>query len=747
MFDHPNFDENSLNETPISEALSERYLAYALSTITSRSLPDARDGLKPVHRRLLYAMRALKLDPASGFKKCARIVGDVMGKFHPHGDQAIYDAMVRLAQDFAVRYPLVEGQGNFGNIDGDNPAAMRYTEARLTQTALFLLESIDQDTVDFRPTYDNEGEEPLILPAAYPNLLANGATGIAVGMATNIPPHNLPELLAACLHLIKHPDCGIDKLLHFIKGPDFPTGGLLVEDDESLLKAYSTGKGSFRLRANYQVERLKGGGYELVIDQIPYQVQKSKLLERLAELALSKENPLLEDIRDESTDQVRIVLIPKSRNVEPELLMEALYRQSELETRFSLNMNVLVEEGRAPALIDLKRCLQEFVDHRRQILLRAIAYRRHHIEKRLHLLKGYLICHLNLDEVIAIIREEDSPKPVLMERFKLDDLQAEAILNMRLRALRKLEEMALKQESKELQEELEELMKTADDPNLQWQEVSDQLKAIQAFYKKQPELSARRTIRVLPQNVTVDFSSEALIEKEPVTIICSQKGWIRSFKSHLNATELDQIKYKEGDRAQFVVPCYTTDKLILFASNGRVFTLAADKLPSGRGMGEPYRLMVEIDADQTLVAMRAVTGKEGERLILASDDGYGFIVNEMDVIAQTRNGRQVMNLSKGAELACVREAIGDHIAVIGNGRKLLIFALAELPQMTKGRGVRLQKYRDGHLSDLKCFTYEDGLSWKIGERERVEKNLIGYVGKRAQTGRMPPPGFPRSNKF
>ncbi|MFK7867152.1 MAG: DNA topoisomerase IV subunit A [Alphaproteobacteria bacterium] len=748
--DPPAFEGNDPNqhqiqETPIALALSERYLAYALSTITSRSLPDGRDGLKPVHRRLLFAMRELKLNPASGYKKCARIVGDVMGKYHPHGDQAIYDAMVRLAQDFAVRYPLVEGQGNFGNVDGDNPAAMRYTEARLTQTALQLLEGIDEDMVDFRQTYDSEGEEPVVLPAAFPNLLANGASGIAVGMATNIPPHNILELLDALLHLIKHPECDIAALLQHIKGPDFPTGGQLIESEAAILNAYKTGKGSFRIRANYQVEKQKNGGYELIIDQIPYQVQKSKLIERLAELALSKENPLLEDVRDESAEDIRIVLVPKSRNVAPELLMEALYRQSELETRFSLNMNMLVEHGKAPKLLNLKQALQEFLNHRQDVLLRRGQHRTDTINRRLHLLQGYIICHLNLDEVIRIIRESDHPKPELIKAFNLDDVQAEAILNMRLRALRKLEELELKREAEALEAERDALTALAESSQLQWKKIAGDLKSLKKYYDGVPELSARRTMLGQAVEGNVEFDESALIEKEPITVICSKKGWIRSFKGHLSADGLGQVKYKDGDGARFVLLCQTTDKLLLFATNGRAYTLSADKLPSGRGTGEPFRLMIELESDHDLMAIRVLA--MDEKLIIASSDGYGFVVEAKNIVAQTRNGKQVLNLSAGAQCAAIAPAEGDSVAIISTGRKLLIFALDELPEMGKGRGVRLQKYRDGQLSDLKSFNHQEGLCWRIGERERREMNLLPFTGKRAQTGRLPPAGFPRSNKF
>lgn len=734
-----------VQETPLSKALSERYLAYALSTITSRSLPDARDGMKPVHRRLLFAMRELKLNPASGFKKCARIVGDVMGKYHPHGDQAIYDAMVRLAQDFAVRYPLVEGQGNFGNIDGDNPAAMRYTEARLTLTALQMMEGIDEDMVDFRPTYDSEGEEPVVLPAAFPNLLANGSSGIAVGMATNIPPHNILELCDALTLLIQKPHCEIEELLTFIKGPDFPTGGQMIETPESILNTYKTGRGSFRVRANYIVEKLANGLYEVIIDQIPYQVQKSKLIERLAELAMGKENPLLEDVRDESAQDIRIVLTPKSRNIPPELLMEALYRQSDLESRFAMNMNMLVEKGASPKLLDLKQALQAFLDHRQDVLCRRIRHRQGTIESRLHILRGYIICHLNIDEVIKIIREEDEPKPALMARFDLDDIQSEAILNMRLRQLRRLEEFALTKESNELTAELHELNALGADEGARWRKISGEIKELKKSYVKLPDLSKRRTILSDPPKVSADFSEDALIEKEPITVICSQKGWIRSHRGHLNQEALAQIKYKDGDEAKLILNCQTTDKVLLFATNGRVYSLNADKLPAGRGTGEPYRLMIELESEYDLIDIRIYQAEQ--KLILASSDGYGFIIEQKNLFAQTRNGKQVMNLSPNAELAKIVDISGDSIAVIGEGRKLLIFALNELPEMNKGRGVRLQKYTTGGLADIKCFTYEEGLSWAIGDRERLEKTLMPWVGKRAQSGRLPPPGFPRSNRF
>ncbi|WP_425404671.1 DNA topoisomerase IV subunit A [Hwanghaeella sp.] len=728
--------------TPLADALSERYLAYALSTITSRSLPDVRDGLKPVHRRLLHAMRELKLNPDSGFKKCARIVGDVMGKYHPHGDQAIYDAMVRLAQEFAVRYPLVDGQGNFGNIDGDNAAAMRYTEARMTEVARLLLDGIDENAVDFRSTYDGEGEEPMVLPAAFPNLLANGSSGIAVGMATSIPPHNVAELCDALQHLIKAPNATFEKLVELVPGPDFPTGGVLCEDRATVMEAYRTGKGSFRIRARWEVEKLKGGLWQVVVTEIPYQVQKAKLIERIADLIQARKIPALADIRDESAEDVRIVLEPKSRNVEPEVLMESLFRSSDLESRFSLNLNVLTEGGKVPQVLDLRGALREFLDHRRDVLLRRSNYRLDQIARRLEILEGYLVCYLNLDEVIRIIREEDEPKKELIKTFNLTDLQAESILNMRLRSLRKLEEMEIRGEHEKLTAEQAELRTLVGDEDLQWKSISGELSKLKKTFAKETELGRRRTdIGDAPTAVVVPL--EAMIEREPVTVVLSAKGWVRGMKGHLG--EDADIKFKEGDGPRFQIQAQTTDKLLIFATNGRFYTLGVDKLPGGRGHGEPLRLQLDLKNDQDIVNIMIFA--PDRRLLVASSDGRGFLVEEKEVVAQTRAGKQILNVSGDAEAAVCTPAEGNMVAVIGENRKLLVFGIEEMPVMTRGRGVILQKYRDGGMSDVKVFSKEEGLTWKSGDRTRTQTELVEWTGKRAGAGRMPPPGFPRSNKF
>ena len=741
-----NADENNIREQDLAEALGERYLAYALSTITSRSLPDARDGLKPVHRRLLVAMRELKLDPKSGFKKCARIVGDVMGKLHPHGDQAIYDALVRLAQDFSSRYPLIDGQGNFGTIDGDNAAAMRYTEARMTFSADYLLQGLDDDSVDFRPTYDNESDEPTVLPAAFPQLLANGASGIAVGLATNIPPHNILELCDALLLLIKKPNCTTLELMEHIQGPDFPTGGILAEDQETIAAAYESGRGSFRLRANYQIDRQKGGGVEIIIDQIPYQVTKSRLVERLADLALGKSNPLLGDVRDESAEDLRLVLVPRARTVDPDMLMASLFRQTELETRYSLNMNMLTDDGRIPRLLGLKAALQQWLDHRHQVLIRRLNHRKAAIEQRLHLLDGYLIAFLDLDQVIRIIRDEDSPKAALMQRFSLSDIQAEAILNLRLRALRRLEEMALKQEKETLTKERQEIDGLLTNEALRWKALAGEVKSLKADYEKHPALSERRTQVVAPDNM-VEFVPDTMIEREPVTIFLSKKDWIRSVRGHLDAEQCAQIKYKDGDEARFCLHAHTTDKLLIVASNGRVYTLGADKLPGGRGMGEPVRLMITLDSQDSIVALNVFDEKK--QLLLASDDGRGFLSDQADLVAQTRNGKQIMSLPATSRLCATAtvEPEDDSIAVIGSNRKLLCFARSEVPVLGRGRGVLLQKYKGDRVSDIKGFQKAQGLSWRSGERTRTETALDPWYGKRGQTGRLPPSGFARTNRF
>ncbi|WP_373085743.1 DNA topoisomerase IV subunit A [Sneathiella sp.] len=741
MTDHSPITPGEIVPTSLKDALSERYLAYAMSTIMSRSLPDVRDGLKPVHRRLLYAMRMLKLDPNSGFKKCARVVGDVIGKYHPHGDQSVYDALVRLAQEFAQRYTLVEGQGNFGNIDGDNAAAMRYTEARLTIVAEMLLRDIDQDTVDFRPTYDGEEHEPVVLPSAFPNLLANGSAGIAVGMATSIPPHNAVEIAGALLHLIKFPNAGIDKLIEFIPGPDFPTGGELVEKPESIREAYLTGRGGFRQRATWEVEDTGRGTYQIVVTEIPYQVQKSKLIERIAELIQNKKLPFLADVRDESAEDIRLVLEPRSKNVEAEMLMQGLFRLTDLENRFSLNMNVL-DATQTPRVMDLREVLLAFLDHRFEVLIRRSKNRLGKIEARLEVLAGYLIVFLNLDEVIRIIREEDHPKQSLIETFTLTDNQAEAILNMRLRSLRRLEEMELRTEHDKLSEEKAGLEALLDSEELRRTAISDEIRELRKTLQKLPELSNRRT-RIGEATELPEMPMEAMIEKEAITIICSEKGWIRALKGHVEKNGAE--KYKDGDKERFWIPAETTDKLVLFATNGRFYTIGCDKLPRGRGHGEPVRLMIDLGNDQDIVEL--FVHKPDRKLLVASSDGRGFVVDEKSVIAQTRNGKQTLNVSGDVEAAFCIDVSGDSVAVIGENRRLNCFALEEVGEMARGRGVTLQRYKDGGLSDIMTFTRADGLSWKSGDRTRTEQDLTGWYTRRGNAGRLPPRGFNKSNKF
>ena len=738
-----------IRDVRLKQALEERYLSYALSTIMSRSLPDVRDGLKPVHRRLLYGMRQLRLDPNSTFKKSARVVGDVMGQFHPHGEQAIYDTLVRLAQDFAARYPLIDGQGNFGNIDGDNAAAMRYTEARLTSVAAALLEGIDEDAVDFRPTYTGEADEPVVLPANFPNLLANGAQGIAVGMATSIPPHNVGEICDALLHLIKTPRASVAKLVELMPGPDFPTGGVLVEPREAIVEAYKSGRGAFRLRARWEVERLKGNGYRIVVTEIPYQVQKSRLEEKIAELMSARKLAMLDDIRDESTEDVRLILEPKSRNVDPQVLMESLFRQTDLEVRVGLNMNVL-DADNTPKVMNLREVLRAFLDHRHEVLCRRTRFRLDKIANRLEVLDGYLVVFLNIDEVIRIIRTEDEPKPVLMKRFKLSDLQAEAILNMRLRALRKLEEEGIRREHETLSAEqavlkglMRDAKKSLEQGGKVWAEIAAQVAEIKKIFGPDSALGQRRTeLGDAPDEVVVPLEAEVV--REPVTVLCSAKGWVRALKGHVEDTS--DAKYKEGDRGRFALPAYTTDKLLIFATNGRFYTIAADKLPGGRGFGEPVRLMVELPNDQEIVALFAY--RSGQKLVVASSDGRGFVVPADEVVAQTKNGKQVLNLAGGAEAAVCKPLEGDTLAVIGENRKMLVLPIEELPEMTRGRGVTLQKYKDGGLADLTTFDKARGLSWIMaGGRTRTETDLRAWMGKRAAAGRLPPKGFPKTGKF
>jgi topoisomerase-4 subunit A len=738
----PPQDGGEIRDVLLGDALSERYLSYALSTIMARSLPDVRDGLKPVHRRLLYAMQQLRLDPDSGYKKCARVVGDVIGKFHPHGDQSVYDALVRLAQDFAVRYPLIDGQGNFGNIDGDNAAAMRYTESRLTKVAEALMDGLGEDAVDFRPTYDGDDKEPAVMPAGFPNLLANGAQGIAVGMATSIPPHNLDELCLAMQHLLVHPDAADAELLQFVKGPDFPTGGICVEPPEGIARAYETGRGSFRLRAKWEIEEQGRGTYVIVVTEIPYQVQKSKLIEKIADLINSRKlSALLADVRDESTDQVRIVLEPRSRTVDANVLMESLFKLSDLETRVSLNLNVL-DRHQIPRVMSLKEALQAFLEHRIEVLLRRSRFRLKNIERRMEILRGYMVVYLNLDEIIAIIRREDEPKPALMAQFDLTENQADAILNMRLRSLRKLEEEGIIKEYNGLEQEQADLTALIDSPARQREAVGGQMDDLREKFGEKTELGRRRT-RFGEAQAEVAVTPDALIEKEPVTVILSRMGWIRAMKGHIdNAAD---VKFKDGDALAFAAHAQTTDKLLLFATNGRFYTVGCDKLPGGRGMGEPVRLMMDLPAEEEVIEM--MVHRPGAKLLVASSDGRGFIAEADGVLAQTKNGKQVLNVSGKVKAKLCVPAVGDSIAVVGENRKLLIFAREELPEMARGKGVVLQKYRDGGLSDAKVFDLENGLSWASGERTRTETDVMEWIGKRAGAGRMVPRGFAANNRF
>lgn len=730
-------------DQPMSGLLSDRYLSYALSTIMARSLPDVRDGLKPVHRRVLFAMYQLKLNPNLPPKKSARVVGDVIGKFHPHGDQSVYDTLVRLAQDFAVRYPLVDGQGNFGNIDGDNAAAMRYTESRLTETAIALLEGIDQDAVDFRYTYDGDTQEPVVLPSNFPNLLANGAAGIAVGMATNIPPHNVAELCEA-MELMLEKDATIEEIVKIVRGPDFPTGGILVESKESILESYRTGRGSFRTRARWVKEELKQGTWQIVVTEIPYQVQKAKLVEQIANLITNKKIPMLDDVRDESAEDIRLVLVPKNRNIEPELLMEALFRVSDLESRFALNMNVL-DNGVVPKVMNIKDVLQAWLNHRQDVLVRVSNNRLEAVKHRLEVLAGYLIVYLNIDEVIRIIRESDEPKPALIKAFGLTEVQAEAILNMRLRSLRKLEEIEIRKEYDGLEKEKDALEKLLKSEAKQWAEIKRQIGITKKLYGLTTTLGARRTtIGKPPAPVDIDLQ-QAMVEKEPITVIMSAKGWVRAMKGHgVNQTEL---KYKEGDREHIVFEAQTTDKLVLFASNGRFYTIAGDKLPAGRGFGEPVRLLVEIPNDADIIDM--MVWQEGQKYLVATRDGRGFIVPSDDILAQTKNGKTVMSVDdNGDARVCIPVAANhDHLAIMGTNRKMLVFKLNQIPEMSKGKGVILQKYKDAEIADAKTFNLKEGLTFLSGTREMSVSNVKEWIGERAQTGKLPPNGFPRSNRF
>ena len=757
--------ENSILAEPLGRAIGERYLTYALSTIMNRALPDARDGLKPVHRRILFAMRELKLNATGGFRKSAKISGDVMGNYHPHGDAAIYDAMARLAQDFNVRYPLVDGQGNFGNIDGDNPAASRYTEARMTTIAEALLDGLNEDAVDFRQNYDGTLSEPIVLPASFPNLLANGSSGIAVGMATNIPPHNISELCDACLHLIKSPDARIETLLKYIPGPDFPTGGTIVESHENIVNAYKTGRGSFRLRARFSVEDLERGQWQVVITEIPFQVQKSKLIEKIAELIQTKKIPILEDIRDESAEDIRVVLEPKSKNVDPNILMETLFKISDLEIRFSMNMNVLID-GLVPKVCDLNEVLKAFLDHRRNILKRRSNFRLKKIDNRLEVLEGLIIAFLNLDRVIDIIRYDDNPKLALMsedwgkqhDRAKderdykrpnisiegeLSDVQTEAILNMRLRSLRRLEEVELVKERDSLMEERANLEDLLADTLQQWNKIAEEIRETKKQFGQNYISGTRRTDFAEAQDFE-EVPIEALIEREPITVVCSSMGWIRAMNGHIDLVR--ELKFKDGDGPGLIFHAQTTDKLLALASNGRFYTILASSLPGGRGMGEPLRLMVDIPDEALIVNL--ITFRPGQKLLVASSTGDGFIVTHDDVVAQTKSGKQILNTRGDAVAKICHDICGDHVAVVGENRKVLIFPICEIPEMVRGKGVRLQKYKEGGLSDITTFDLSDGLSWlDPAGRTRTETNLEEWIGKRATAGRMAPRGFPRNKKF
>ena len=734
--------EEKIKTVQLAEELSSRYLSYAMSTIVSRSLPDVRDGLKPVHRRLLYAMRQLHLDPKSGFKKCARVVGDVIGKYHPHGDSSVYGAMCRLAQDFSVRYPLVDGQGNFGNIDGDSPAAMRYTEARLTEFAVALMDGLSEDAVDFRDTYDGEEQEPVVMPGAVPNLLCNGSNGIAVGMATNIPPHNLAEVCDALLLMIEKPDATIESLVRKIKGPDFPTGGIIVDKFASILDAYTTGKGNFRIRAKWEKEDLGMGQYQIVVTEIPYQVIKSKLIEHIAQLLLDKKLPLLADVRDESAHDVRIVLEPKNRNVDAAMLMELLFKNTELESKFSMNMNVLDSDG-VPRVMSIAEVLREFLNHRLKVLERRTNHRLEKIVNRLEILSGYLIAYLNLDEIIRIIREEDDPKAKMIAEFQLSDVQAESILNMKLRNLRKLEEADIRKEFDDLTAEKTELDALMADENLRWQKVAEEIKQIREKFGKKTALGRRRTEFAEVDVDAIDISIEAMVEKEPLTVILSEKGWMRCMKGYVPLT--DEFKFKDDDSLLFAIHAQTTDKIVLFDSSGKFFNINACDIPSGRGFGQPLRLMIDLSNNDTITDMFVFEPKAS--YLIASDRGYGFVVDENHLIAQTRQGRKIMNVAEGEKTMFCKKICGDMVATVGDNRKILVFKLEEVPTMARGHGVCLQKYKDGGLCDIQIFNEADGFSYNRAGGVSTEKDLMTWLGHRAQVGKLAPFGFPKTGKF
>ena len=736
------------NEIDFADALGERYLAYSLSTIMSRSLPDVRDGLKPVHRRLLYAMNQLKLSPENGFKKCARVVGDVIGKYHPHGDTSVYDAMVRLAQNFAVRYPLVDGQGNFGSIDGDNAAAMRYTEARLTPVALELMRDLNKDTVDFRATYDGEENEPIVMPAAYPNLLCNGSEGIAVGMATSIPPHNLDEVCEGAQMLLKKKSTTIEEIMEVVQGPDLPTGGLMHETKGSILQTYKTGRGSFRLRAKWHKEELERGMYRIIVTEIPYQVQKDKMIEKLAEIFNAKRLPMLANFFDESDENIRLVIEPKSRQVDAEMLMESIFKQTDFEKRISMNLNVIDING-VPRVLNIKEVLEQFLQHRDEVIVRRTNFRLAEIARRLEVLGGLLVAYLNIDEVIRIIREEDEPKKVMIARWDLTDLQAESILNLKLRNLRKLEEFEIQKENTELLAEQAELNSLVEDEGKRRRMISNDLGELRKKFGKDSELGARRTIVSEPEDAII-IDINAFVESEPITVLCSDKGWIRALKGYKDAADTKDAKYKEGDKSRFTLKCKTTDKLLLLGSSGRVYTIGCDKIQTGKGFGEPVRLLVDVAQDEDIVELMVY--KPGTKLLMASTIGKGFVVPADELVASTKGGRAVLNVAKGKALKVIEVAENDHIAVVGINRKLLIFPLSELPEMKKGQGVGLQKYKEGRISDVTLLKLEDGLSWAMGgnsdsTRTRTETDLTPWMGKRASAGRLAPMGFPRDNRF
>lgn len=733
--------EEKIKDVQLAEELSSRYLSYAMSTIVSRSLPDVRDGLKPVHRRLLFAMRQLHLDPKSGFKKCARVVGDVIGKYHPHGDSAVYGAMCRLAQDFSVRYPLVDGQGNFGNIDGDNPAAMRYTEARLTEFAMAVMEGLTENCVDFRETYDGEEEEPIVMPSMVPNLLCNGSSGIAVGMATNIPPHNLSEICDALLYMIEKPDCEVESLVRKIKGPDFPTGGTIIDSFATILSAYINGRGTFRIRAKWEKEELTHGLYQIIIKEVPYQVVKSKLIEKIACLLQEKKLPMLDDIRDESAQDVRVVLVPKNRTVDANMLMEHLFKQTELESRFSMNMNVLDSDG-VPRVMSIKEVLLEFLNHRHVVLQRRAQYRLDKINNRLELLAGYLIAYLNLDEIIRIIREEDDSKAKMMKEFSLSENQAEAILNMKLRSLRKLEEVEIKREFDDLSAEKGELEALLFDEVKRWEAISNEIKLIRDKFGKKTALGRRRT-DFAEITEEIDVPMEVFVEKEPITVILSQKGWIRCIKGHADLNE--EFKFKDDDSLKFALHTQTTDKIILFDTSGKFFNISANEIPSGRGFGQPLRLMIDLGNNDDVCDMFVFEHKAS--YLIASNSGRGFLVDENHLVAQTKNGRKIMNVADGEIATFCKKITGDSVAIVGQNRKLLVFKVEEIPTLARGRGVTLQKYKDGELADIQIFNTEEGFTYARSGGLKTETDLLAWLGHRAQIGKLVPFGFPKNNKF